>query len=97
MHIEMHTNPSFEWDDTKNEYNIRTHGISFDTAQDAFYDPDRIIAYDVKHSTDHEKHWFCNGRINKNVVTVRFTYRNNQIRIFGAGWCRPLAAGEKTI
>ena len=48
---------------------------------------DRIIAKDIEHSTD-EKRYYCFGKIDNDVVTVRFTYRNNIIRIIGAGYWR---------
>jgi uncharacterized DUF497 family protein len=80
--------PSFEWDITKNESNVAKHGISFCEAQEVFFDPKRLIALDKEHSTTNEKRWFCIGLINDAVVTVRFTYRRDTIRIFGAGYWR---------
>ncbi len=34
------------------------------------------------------KRFYCFGKIAGNIVTVRFTYRNNKIRIIGAGYWR---------
>ena len=79
---------NFDWDPDKNNNNIDKHGVSFDVAQYAFKDPQRIIAYDRKHSTKKEKRYFCYGKINDLIVTVRFTRRNKKIRIFGAGFWR---------
>ena len=78
----------FEWDDAKSESNDDKHGLSFEEAQYAFSDPKRIIAIDHKHSTKAEKRYFCYGKIGGKVVTVRFTYRGEKIRIFGAGYWR---------
>ena len=78
----------FEWDENKNRINIKKHGVSFEAAQYAFADLNRIIAEDVKHSTKKEKRYFCYGKINDLVVTVRFPYRKNEIRIIGAGYWR---------
>jgi uncharacterized DUF497 family protein len=36
----------FEWDHRKNEKNTEKHGVSFFEAQQAFLDPNRIIAED---------------------------------------------------
>jgi len=80
--------PDFEWNSGKNKHNFDKHGISFESAQYAFQDPNRVIAYDRKHSTKKEKRYFCYGKVNERVVTVRFTKRNNKIRIFGAGFWR---------
>lgn len=78
---------TFEWDERKNELNEIKNSISFETAQYAFSDERRIIAKDLDHS-DREKRFYCFGKVNDGIVTVRFTYRNNKIRIFGAGYLR---------
>jgi hypothetical protein len=78
---------SFEWDESKNRINQKKHNISFEEAQFAFLDRNRIIAKDLTHSK-REKRYYCFGKIAENIVTVRFTYRNNKIRIIGAGYWR---------
>ncbi len=75
----------FEWDKNKNRINHRKHKVTFEIAQFAFLDPDRVIAEDTKHSRG-EKRYFCFGSVKGGVLTVRFTYRNNRIRIIGAGY-----------
>ncbi|ODV39795.1 hypothetical protein BFG60_0723 [Microcystis aeruginosa NIES-98] len=42
-----------------------------------------MIVHDVQHS-DSEERWFCIGKVKDRVLTVRFTYRDGVIRIFGA-------------
>ena len=79
---------SFEWDSRKNAENETKHGLSFIEAQYAFLDPKRVIARDTTHSTTRERRFFCFGKVDGGVATVRFTYRNNVIRIFGAGYWR---------
>lgn len=78
----------FEWDENKNKENIKKHQVSFTEAKKAFFDPDRIIAEDIRHSTDEEKRYFCYGNVDGYILTVRFTYRNRKIRVFGAGFWR---------
>ncbi|OGU69929.1 MAG: hypothetical protein A2499_18665 [Stygiobacter sp. RIFOXYC12_FULL_38_8] len=78
---------SFEWDENKNKLNQKKHTISFEEAQYAFSDPNRIIARDLEHSGSEER-FYCFGKIDESIVTVRFTYRNNKIRIIGAGFWR---------
>jgi uncharacterized DUF497 family protein len=75
----------FEWDLTKAEENKRKHGVSFDEAKAAFMDPNRIIKVDTKHSSTEEIRYFCFGKVEHDILTIRFIYRNNKIRIFGAG------------
>jgi len=78
----------FEWDAKKDLINQEKHGVSFITAQYAFADPNRIILEDVTHSTKTEKRYFCLGKVGEGILTVRFTYREHRIRIFGAGYWR---------
>ena len=83
----MASAPSFEWDEAKDSVNRRKHGVSFDRAQYAFFDPNRIIAEDLSHGGT-EQRFFCFGWVDGGVMTVRFTYRKGRIRIFGAGYWR---------
>ncbi len=77
----------FEWSESKNRINIEKHGVSFYDAQYAFADPKRLILEDVAHSAD-EKRFFCIGKTNGGVATVRPVCRGQKIRIFGAGYGR---------
>jgi len=77
----------FEWDEDKDRENQVKHNVSFSLAQRAFLDPHRVIAEDVGHSVGEER-FYCMGRVNDDIITVRFTFRGNIIRIFGAGYWR---------
>ena len=77
----------FEWDEKKDAENRQKHGVSFAIAQFAFADPDRVIAEDHSHSSSEKRH-YCFGLVESGVLTVRFTYRDGIIRIFGAGYWR---------
>lgn len=79
--------PSFEWDPVKDEENRRKHGVAFPDAQLAFLDPHRVIARDLSHS-EKEPRFYCFGLTGAGVLTVRFTYRGDVIRIIGAGYWR---------
>ena len=78
---------SFEWDEDKDKENQTKHHVPFSLAQRAFLDPQRVIAEDVSHSGG-ERRFYCFGRVNDGIMTVRFTFRRNVIRIFGAGYWR---------
>ena len=78
---------NFEWDEKKESDNKIKHGISFYHAQKAFLDPNRLIAEDLAHSMD-EQRYYCFGMVDGGVMTVRFTYRANKIRLIGAGYWR---------
>ena len=77
----------FSWDPKKDRDNRLKHGVGFAEAQVAFADPRRVIAEDLSH-TSGEKRYYCFGQVGKGVMTVRFTYRADVIRIFGAGYWR---------
>ena len=78
---------TFEWDESKNLDNIEKHNVSFEFAQESFFDKKRIIIKDKKHSKKEER-FFCIGNVGSGILTVRFTIRNGNIRIFGAGFWR---------
>ena len=78
---------SFEWDVEKDLENQAKHGVSFAQAQYAFADSQRVIAEDLSHSQT-EQRYYCFGAVGEGILTVRFTYRQGIIRIFGAGYWR---------
>ena len=77
----------FEWDLKKDRENQEKHGVSFAEAQFVFADPHRVIAVDQTHSSTEDRQ-YCFGRCGEGILTVRFTYRDEAIRIFGAGYWR---------
>lgn len=78
---------SFIWSIEKERRNIEKHSINFVTAAKAFKDPKRKIYIDEKHSAKEER-YFCIGRVEDKILTVRFTFRDGKIRIIGAGYWR---------
>ena len=77
----------FEWDPRKDAENQRKHGVAFAKAQYAFADPGRVIARDLDHNQTEDR-FYCFGKVDEAVLTVRFTYRASVIRIIGAGYWR---------
>lgn len=77
----------FEWDSTKDQENQEKRGVAFTVAQLAFADSRRVIAEDLSHSSA-EKRYCCFGEVGGGILTVRFTYRAEVIRIYGAGYWR---------
>jgi uncharacterized protein len=77
----------FDWDDEKDKENQHKHGVSFALAQRAFIDPYRVIVEDVNHSSEEDR-FYCIGKVDEGIITVRFTYRNDIVRIIGAGYWR---------
>jgi len=83
----MKAQSSFIWDPDKETANIRKHGVDFTMAAGAFKDPGRKIFIDSKHNGE-EPRLFCVGKVGGRILTVRFIYRDEKIRIFGAGYWR---------
>jgi uncharacterized DUF497 family protein len=77
----------FAWDDAKDAENQEKHHVSFSVAQHAFLDPKRVILRDVEHSHAEER-YYCVGQVGGGILTVRFTWRESVIRIYGAGYWR---------
>ncbi len=78
---------SFIWDFEKERLNILKHGVDFRTAAKVFQDPEQKIYVDEQHSRE-EPRYFCIGRVDERILTVRFVCREEKIRIFGAGYWR---------
>lgn len=83
----METKGSFIWDFEKEFENFLKHGVDFVTATKVFSDPYRRIYTDSRHSKSEER-FFCVGKLKNKILTVRFTYRSDKIRIIGAGYWR---------
>ena len=81
------TKTRFEWNSGKDAENQSKHGVPFSLAQFAFADPNRVIAEDLAHSKTESRYFFF-GVVDGGILTVRFTYRGNVIRIIGAGYWR---------
>ena len=71
-----------EWDDNKNQVNIRKHGISFETAALVFADEERIEYYDKLHSIEEDR-YIVLGCV-QGVLYVVYTMRGDAARIISA-------------
>lgn len=75
---------SFEWTSTKEAENIAKHRITFHKAVESFHDPSGILLRDEKHSKDEERFYWVGKSQKGRILTTRFTYRGQTIRIFGS-------------
>lgn len=73
---------TFEWDDSKNQINIRKHGIPFKIAARVFLDGNRVEFYDDIHSNNEDRYYVL-GMVNK-VLFVVYTERDSNIRLISA-------------
>jgi uncharacterized protein len=68
---------TFEWDTRKAQTNDRKHGISFEEAETAFYDPNARISYDPDHSQDEYRHILLGMSESFKLIVVCHVYRHN--------------------
>ena len=76
----------FEWDENKNLFNQRKHGISFEEATAVFYDIFAILFDDPDHSDDEERFLIIGMSLSKGICLVSHCYRgaDDAIRIISA-------------
>ncbi|MGL4484648.1 MAG: BrnT family toxin [Anaerovoracaceae bacterium] len=76
----------FEWDDIKNEVNIRKHKISFAEATKVFWDNNSILFDDPEHSEYEERFLIIGITTSEKVCIVCHCYREDDdvIRIISA-------------
>ena len=72
----------FEWDEDKNQLNLKKHGIDFETAMLVFNDLQRIEIYDMEHSINEDRYNTI-GMVN-DILFVVYTERKENIRLISA-------------
>ena len=76
---------NYEWDEKKNRFNIKKHGVSFDLAVRVFTDPLRKEDYDVRHSELEEDRTNAIGLAENRLLFVNFSEPDIEtIRIISA-------------
>ncbi len=87
---------NFEWDENKNEINKKKHGLSFETAQEVFYDEFAVVFDDPDHSVGEERFLIIGMTESSKICIVSHCYRNsdNIIRLISA---REATKKEKKI
>jgi len=64
---------NIEWDEKKNQKNIKKHKISFEHAAYVFTDPMRKEDYDARHSSSEEDRIIAIGIALERILFVNFT------------------------
>ena len=76
--------PKFIWEENKNLANLKKHGVDFNDAARAWYDPDRLDFFDEEHSLE-ETRWIFLGAVAGVVLYVVETEPDeNTVRIISA-------------
>jgi uncharacterized DUF497 family protein len=73
----------FDGDETKSETCFQERGFDFPYAAQAFFDPNRHIRADQRHSYGEER-FQLTGRIGSRIFVVVYTPRANATRIISA-------------
>lgn len=74
---------NFEWDAAKSERCFSEHGFDFAYAARAFFDPNRVVHADTRHSYGEERYQLL-GLIEQRLFAVVYTPRQSAIRIISA-------------
>lgn len=71
----------FEWDSGNSE-KPRKHGLSLEETEEAFFDKNKIVFDDWRHSSEKEKRATLLGKTKKGLLlNVTFTVRGDRIRV----------------
>lgn len=74
----------FEWDAEKAAQNLRKHGVKFNVATRAFFDPNRIEVYDGREDYGEDR-WATIGYADPALLYVVYTVRTGEtIRLISA-------------
>ena len=76
-----------EWDDDKNQSNIEKHGVSFEEAEEVFYDINSIINTDIVHSHGEER-FIVNRNQQKIAIAHRVLLRKTIHRKYSHNFCK---------
>jgi uncharacterized protein len=73
----------FEWDEAKSESCFQERGFDFAYAARAFFDPDRLVREDNRHSYGEVRYQLM-GKIESRIFVLVYTPRRDVIRIISA-------------
>jgi uncharacterized protein len=76
----------FQWDEQKNDLNIKKHGVSFDEAKTVFYDEYAIQYLDPDHSENEDRFLLLGTSFKLKTIVVCHCFRQDDaiIRIISA-------------
>jgi uncharacterized DUF497 family protein len=78
----------FEWDPKKAAGNNHKHGVSFEEAGTAYFDPGGIDGEDIEHSTTEPRRFRLARSVVGNILVIAYTLRSHghekTIRIISA-------------
>ena len=63
----------FGWDEKKADENFENHGVTFEEAQEVFFDPNAIDFFDSEHSTVQEARYNIIGISSRRLLFVAYS------------------------
>jgi len=66
----------FEWDSEKADSNEAKHGVSFEEASTAFFDPGGLDGEDLAHSVKEERRYRLAQSVAGNLLVIVYTVRS---------------------
>jgi uncharacterized DUF497 family protein len=87
---------TFEWDICKDRSNFEKHGVRFEEAATAFFDPISEVYFDPDHSESEDRFILIGYTISFGLLVVCHSYRDDEeiVRIISA---RKATASEATF
>ncbi|MBQ6734488.1 MAG: BrnT family toxin [Lachnospiraceae bacterium] len=76
----------FDWDQKKNDANIKKHGVSFEEAKSVFYDGNALVKDDPDHSGEEDRFLILGFSYHAKLLVVCHCWRKQEsvIRIISA-------------
>ena len=76
----------FVWDDSKSQANEHKHGVTFEEAKSAFFDPDAGVIHDPDHSSEEDRFVLLGMSRRLSILAACHCYRERVevIRIISA-------------
>lgn len=74
----------FEWDQANFNKNLLKHNVSNEEIEQVFWDDQKKIFVDSKHSLTEKRHILLGKTFENRVLFIVFTIRKNKIRVISA-------------
>ncbi len=82
----------FEWDDQKAHQNVVNHGVTFEEAAEAFFDPFYQYGDATPEGVEEQRNFILGYSVAQRLLLVVYTERHERIRIISA---RPATRAER--
>ncbi len=79
--VDLSQTVGFDWDAANSGKSASKHSVSRNEAEQIFFDEQLVLADDVKHSQDEPRYHALGQTIDRRLLHVTFTLRDDQTRI----------------